>query len=306
MRSVRLIAVVALPATACSCFYHKDKCSYDICDVISRPEKIEVIEVPEAYRNREESTLKLLSGFPFISYKPVIDFYGKFPPEFYSAIKVRWRAAPFEKANYWRMRWDPYVYDFIYTRPLWIGNFSLKYEDFLKNLAVSFNVSDEETEILKNWIKQGGVLWIESAIFVSTYDMELRKIGINDIIKFARRLEKCKLFGRKLKVFILKAKRIDKFHTKTLIKEVTVNETSGLSEVLSGVKRLLLTQEDYIGIYFTVDGVPIVKDGRRVYSSYVTYGKGKIITTVPFDFSNVHYDGELYRWNLLRWAVKRK
>jgi len=309
MRFMKLIVIVLLVLTANSCFYYREKCSYDICDVISQPEEIEVIEVPETYRDREENTLKLLDGFPFISYKPVIDFYGKFPPEFYSAIKVRWKAVSFEKADYWRMRWDPYIYDFIYVRPIWIGNFSLKEKDLLKNLAISFNVSDEEMKILKDWIRQGGVLWLESAIFISTYDMELKKISMKDILKFARELKKCELFGKKLKIFILKATKIDKFHTKILTKEVDVSKNSTSSEVneiLNGVNKILLTQEDYIGIYFTVDGTPIVRDSKRIYSSYINYGKGKVITTVPFDFFNVHYDGELYRWNLLLWTMKKK
>ena len=309
MRFVNLSVVVLLALVMNSCFLYKEKCSYDICDVIAQPEEINVVEVSEPYREREEDTLKLLSGFPFISYRPVIDFYGKFPPEFYSSIKMKWKAIPFEKADYWKMRWDPYIYDFIYVKPIWIGNFSLKSDDLLRNLAINFNVSDKEIKILKDWLKQGGVLWIESAIFVSSYDMELNKIDMKKLLNFVHKLKECKFFGKNLRVFIFKTTKIDKFHTKTLMKEIEVSKNSTSSEVnklLNGINKLLLTQEDYAGIYFTVDGTPIVMDGKRTYSSYINYGKGKVITTVPFDFFNVYYDGELYRWNLLLWAMEKK
>ena len=310
MRFVKpIIVVILLALTTNSCFFYKEKCSYDICDIITHPEEINVIEVAEPYRERKESTLKLLSDFPFISYKPIIDFYGKFPPEFYSSIKIKWKAIPFEKADYWRMRWDPYIYDFIYIKPIWIGNFSLKSDDLLENLAINYNVSDEEVRILKDWLKQGGVLWIESAIFVSSYDMELNKIDMKKLLNFAYKLKKCKLFGKNLKVFIFRTTRVDKFHTKTLIKEIEVSKNSlspKVKEILNDINKLLLIQDDYIGIYFTVDGTPIVTDGKKTYSSYINYGKGKVITTAPFDFLNVHYDGELYRWNLLLWAMKER
>lgn len=294
------LLMLVLLTSLSSCYREKSKCNFDICDILNTSEKIELIEVPDKYRDIDEETKNLLKDFPFISYKPILDFYGKFPPEFYSSIKLKWKSAPFEKANYWRLRWDPKFYDFIYLKPFWIGNLSLKTNDLLKNFAISLNVSPEEIEILENWVKNGGNLWIESAIFISSYDLSLRKIKRKQILSFLRKLNKCKLFGRKIRVFLIKAKRIDKFHVKPVLKEVNVDKDRRFFE---GVKKLLLKQEDYIGIYFTIDGTPIIKSNGRVYSSYIEYGKGKVITTVPFDFINTYFDGELYRWKLLLWAM---
>ena len=65
-----------------------------------------------------------------------------------------------------------------------------------------------------------------------------------------------------------------------------------------------MQQNDYVGIYLTVQGNPIVRSGGRVYASYVASGKGKIITLAPFDFQDSYHDGELFRLLLLAWALE--
>jgi hypothetical protein len=284
-------------------------CKYDICDIISQPESISIIETQQSHSidNKAYNKNTMLDGFPFVSYKPVIDFSGKFPPEFYSSIKLRWNAAPIEKANFWDLRWNPYLYDVIYAKPFWIGDFKLKSNDLIEDMSRSYNISSKEIGILKNWVKQGGTLWIESALYISSYDVSLNKLNTRKIVRIANKLRRTRLFGRKLNVFILKSRRIDRFHTKPLRRCINVKKyQSSLPKALVNVDRLLLNQYDYVGIYFTLNGKPIVRDGVLTYASYIEYGKGMIVTTVPFDFINVHYDGEMYRWNMLNWIIDNR
>ncbi len=309
--SVFLSSVLLLSGCAEYNNIHKSKkkcnvCEYDICDIISQPEHINIIEMPEYSKSTKDVTKReMLSGFPFISYKPIIDFGGKFPPEFYSSIRFRWKAVSFNNANYWNLRWNPHLYDIIYVKPLWIGDFSFKSEDFLKDLSYTYNVSFRELNILKNWIKNGGVLWIESAIYISSYDVALNRLNRSRLSRLFRKIRRIKILGQKVNTFALRARMIDKFHTKPLNKTVVISKSlSKQPNLLRGIHRLKLTQYDYLGAYFTVRGKQIIKYNGKVYASYINYGKGKIITTIPFDFLDVHYDGELYRWNLLMWLLK--
>ena len=80
-------------------------------------------------------------------------------------------------------------------------------------------------------------------------------------------------------------------------------ETAGIKEINQNVHSLLLEQSDYIGIYFSIGGIPLIQSGDIMYASYVKYGKGKIITLAPFDFKHTHYDGEILRLDLLSWAL---
>jgi len=310
MKTLIKIAIVGLAlfvVSGCSTNRkaYRKACVYDICDILSQPEKINIVETPVYTHGKTNLTRKqLLNSFPFVAYRPIIDFYGKFPPEFYSSIKCKWSAASFQNADYWSLRFNPYMYDIIYVKPLWIGDFSLKSEDFLKDLSYTYNVSFKELDILKNWIKGGGVLWIESAIYISSYDISLNRLTRKKLALLFRKLKKLRILGKKIELFVLRAKKIDKFHTKPLNKTIIVTKSlSRQPGLLRGIDRLKLSQYDYLGVYFTVKGKPIIKYRGRVYASYINYGKGKIITTVPFDFVDVHYDGELYRWNLLKWIM---
>ncbi len=61
----------------------------------------------------------MLKGFPFVSHQPIINYRGKFPPEFYGKVKQRWRAESLAAADIWGLRGNPNLYDVIYATPLW-------------------------------------------------------------------------------------------------------------------------------------------------------------------------------------------
>jgi hypothetical protein len=275
------------------------------CDVSPQSEKVYTFSIPPESTSREirDNKPDILKGFPFISSQPVTNFRGKFPPEFYSDIKYRWNAEYIGFVDFWKLRYNQHLYDVIYIDPMWIGDLSLGENDFLKNIIYSYNISDEQFKILETWIRNGGILWMEPAIFISSYDYNLNKFDDEKLKNLVDRLKTMTILGNKLNVQTFTAKKIDEFNMEKLSIEVTPEKIQDMDGLDKDVKKLLLEQSDYIGIYITVDGPPIIKSGNTVYASYVDYGSGKIITLAPFDFRNVHYDGEIFRLDLLSWAL---
>ena len=274
-------------------------------DISAKPEEIYTFSISHESTSREVKDTKpdIVKGFPFVSAQPFGNFMGKFPPEFYSGIKYKWNAEYITFVDFWKLRYNQHLYDVIYINPMWIGDLSLKGEDFMKNIAYSYNISDEQMKILDKWVKDGGILWFESAIFISSYDYHLNKFDDEKLKNLIERLRSMTLYGNKLNVQTLTAKRIDDFNVEKLKLEITPEKIQSAGEITDHVNRLLIEQPDYVGIYITADGNPVIKSGDTVYASYVKYGKGKIITLAPFDFKNVHYDGEIFRLDLLSWAL---
>lgn len=275
-------------------------------DLSATPEDIYIFEVSPKSTSREIQYDKpdILKGFPFISAHPVSGFTGKFPPEFYSANKLRWHAEYITFADFWNLRHNQHLYDVIYMNPVWIGALTLREDDLMKNIAYSYNIPSEKVMILDKWIKDGGILWIESAIFISSYDYNLNKFNDEKMSALTNSIGAMTLFGNNLRVHTLTARRIDEFNVEKLsLKIVPDKNIPGIRQINQSVNALLLEQPDYIGIYFSIDGVPFLQSGDKVYGSYVKYGKGKIITIAPFDFKHAHYDGEILRLDLLSWAL---
>ncbi|NWF98256.1 MAG: hypothetical protein HXY52_04885 [Nitrospirae bacterium] len=276
-------------------------------DLDANKEEVYTFSIPANSISRElkDITPEILKGFPFVSFQPVSNFKGKYPPEFYTRIKHEWTAETLKSADIWKLRNDKNIYDFLYTTPLWIGDLQLTQNDLLKNIVYSSNISEEQFNVLENWIKQGGILWIESAIFISSYDYNLNNFNEKKIKDITDRLSVMTIFGNKVHVRTSYAKRIDEFNTEKLSMVISPEQNIIKRIMLLDrqIDKLLLEQTDYVGIYITLDGEPLIKSGDSVYASYINYGKGKIITIVPFDFKNVHYDGELLRLNLILWAL---
>ena len=274
-------------------------------DLSPQPQEVYTFSIPSESTSREIGDNKpdILKGFPFVSAQPVTNFRGKFPPEFYSAIKYRWNAEYIGFVDFWKLRYNQHLYDVIYVNPMWIGDLSLGGNDFLKNVVYSYNISEEQFKILEQWLRNGGILWMEPAIYISSYDYNLNRFNDEKLKNLVDRLKAMTILGNKLNVWTLTAGKIDEFNTERLSVEITPEQIQDIDGMDMDVKRLLLEQTDYIGIYVTVDGTPIIKSAGTVYASYVNYGKGKIIVLAPFDFRNVHYDGEIFRLDLLSWAL---
>jgi hypothetical protein len=248
----------------------------------------------------------IVKGFPFVAHQTVNNFKGKFPPEFYKSMDKKVRAETLKEVNFWNLSNNPALYDVIYVKPLWLGDLKLKNNDLLESLAYSYNISTEQLAILNAWVQQGGILWMEAGIYISAYDYNFNKFDDKKLNQLLLSLSKMELDGRKLNLKMLKAKKTDALHVDTLYHEILfdkMEQRGDIKEVSDKIGSLLIEQTDYIGIYISVDGVPIIKSNNSVYASYVKSGKGTILTLAPFDFKNAYYDGELFRLTLLNWAL---
>ena len=298
------ISIVLLVVVAAGC---APKIQPSPSEVYQMPPEVYTFSVPADSISREikEKKPEILKDFPFVSYHPATDFRGKYPPEFYSQFKSRWKAESLKAADIWRLRHDPNYYDVLYAPALWIGNLTLKGQDFMKVIAGADNLPDEQLAVIEEWVRQGGTLWFESAIYISAYDYSLSQFTDAKLDDMVRTLSGMKLFGNAIRVNSFKARKIDEFHTDMFVSEVIPEETtdSQAAGITRDVKKLLLEQSDYVGIYFTIEGSPLIQAGGTVYASSAEYGKGKVITLAPFDFRNARYDGEMLRFDMMSWIM---
>jgi hypothetical protein len=292
----------------CSCSSGKDQL---ITDYLQKPEEVHIFTVPANAFSREvlDNKAHLLNGFPFISTQSVTNNKGKFPPEFYASALKEFHVESLQKVDFWSLKNNPHLYDVIYIKPMLIGEFKIKGKDLLESIAYSYNISTDQLAILDNWIKSGGILWLESGIYISLYDYKFNKFSDKELESFLRKLNGMTLFDRKLNILILRAKKTDEIHVEGISQEIVSGESGTfgeVSEINEKIRSLLLEQSDYIGIYLSVDATPIIKKGNKVYASYLELGKGKIITLPPFDFVSTYHDGELFRLTLLSWALDNR
>jgi hypothetical protein len=280
-------------------------------DYLRKGDDVRIFTVPLNGLSREnaENGPETLQGFPFITFQPVLKFRGKYSPEFYARFPRTWKAESIRNVDFWKLRDNPSLYDVIYVTPLWVGDLKTSRKDLLSSLAYSLNIPGEQVEILREWIRRGGVLWMESVFYSSSYDYRFKTCGEERINGLARSLGAMSLFGRGLNVFPMRAKITDAFTVEKLSHEIRYHGSAkaGSVEPINAVVRsLLLEQTDYLCLYVTVDGIPVIRDGNRILASYVDVGRGKVLTLAPFDFRNAYYDGELFRLTLLTWALGDK
>jgi len=303
-----LLALLAALPLCFSCAAPHDAA---LDDYLAKQDDVPVFSVPLNGLSREAAATgpEILQGFPFLSFQPVMKFRGKFPPEFYARFPRTWKAEAIRNVDFWKLRDNPALYNVIYVPPIWVGDIKTPRKDLLASLAVSFNIPEEQVEILGHWIRQGGVLWMESAFYSSSYDHRFRTDSEDRADRLIRSLGSMTLFGHGLNVLPMKAKITEAFSVETLSYEIRYRppaKAGAVEPVNRAVRSLLLEQTDYLCLYVTVAGTPIIRDGNRVLASYADVGKGKVITLAPFDFRNTYFDGELFRLTLLSWALGNK
>ncbi|MEI6206171.1 MAG: hypothetical protein WCP20_05275 [Desulfuromonadales bacterium] len=216
------------------------------------------------------------------------------------------RSESLQQVDFWSLKKNPNLYDVIYIKPMLLGEFKVKGKNLLENIAYTYNISADQLIILDNWVQNGGILWIESAIYISLYDYKFNKFSDKELESFLTKLNGMSLYDRKLNVHMLRAKKTDDIHVEGISQEIVASASGtfgDIREINEKIRTLLLEQSDYIGIYLSVAATPIIKNGDKVYASYVESGKGKVITLPPFDFVKTSHDGELFRLTLLSWAL---
>lgn len=237
--------------------------------------------------------------------KKGVDIKGKFDDRFYASMDLIYRAKNIRNVDFWQLRDAPQTLDYIYIKPLWIKEYRKLTNDLLANICYSYNLSEEEQEILKEWIRQGGKLWVEFGLFSTRYDqfnrngeIAQRKIAAtihND-------LNGLRFLGNTFHIYTFRAKNLDFINYKSTYKAFTIDTTRSK---LKGIRRLRLDIDNFIQTQVVISGEPLVVDKYgRTLVSIKKYGNGYIISLLPFEYKDAYYDGELLRWKLLFYTLK--
>ena len=296
------ILIVFLFITGCSTQYEKS-----LGKKILSPESVEVYDIyVENIYAQPNNRIRLLQKFPFISNQPVLDFHGKFSDEFYDKLDYRYKAAPLKDVDFWKLRTNPFIEDFIYVLPIWVNKFQRVSNDLFENIGYSYNLSHKEQEILKWWIGEGGIFWIEGGIYSTRYDTfkrngEIASKQINQkIIQNSKNLH---FFDKKVKTYIYQSKRIDLINYLPL--KITFKTDTTLN-YFQDIKKLKIQTQNYLSADFLVQTESLVKSkDNKVLVSFVPYGKGGVVFVRPFEFKDKRFDGELLRWKLLYFLLNK-
>ncbi len=274
---------------------------------ILSPESVEIydISVDNFWKNVNNGR-KLLKDFPFVSYKPIVGFKGKFSNQFYSKIDYRYKFDNIKDVDFWKLRTNPFAEDFIYVLPMWVNEFKRVSNDLFEDIGYTYNLSTKEQEILKWWIGEGGILWIEGGLYSTRYDTfkkngEIDKVAINN--KIRQKSANLKFFDRRVHTYVYKSKRVDSINYEPL--ELNYKTKSKYS-YFRDIKNLQIKTDNFLTANFIPKGDYLLESLKnKPLVSFIRYGKGGIIFLRPFEFQDKRYDGELLRWRLIYWLMNR-
>ena len=302
MKRLSILALFVLFVVGCSTKYEER-----LEQKILSPESVEVydVNVRNIYAH-PNNRIRLLQKFPFISNQPVLDFHGKFSDEFYDKLDYKYKATPLKDVDFWKLRTNPFLEDFIYVLPTWANKFKRVSSDLFEDIAYSYNLSLKEQEILKWWIGEGGILWIEGGIYSTRYDTFKRngEIASKQISKkIIQKSKNLHFFDKKVKTYIYKSKKIDFINYIPL--KITF-QTENKLDYFKDIKKLKIKTQNYLNADFLAQAEYLVtsKDNKPLVS-FVPYGKGGVIFVRPFEFKDKRYDGELLRWKLLYFLLNK-
>jgi len=255
----------------------------------------------------EHKSREVLTRFPFISLQKGIQPKGRFPDEFYRGMEHLYKAQNIKDVDFWELEKRPRSLDFIYILPVSMNEYRDLSRDLFTNLCYSYNISKEEQEILKEWISQGGILWVESGVYSTKYDLFTRG-GEIATAKISRRIKRNvagkRFLNHPIRSYLFKSDNLDLVNY--IPKELPF--TIGSADPLfKRIKRLRLNLDNYLHHYFVIGGRPLIRDRKgRTLASITQYKNGFIVSLLPFEYSDAYYDGELFRWKLLYYVLKRK
>jgi len=274
---------------------------------ILSPESVEIYDIAvDNVWHKINNGRVLLKDFPFVSYKPILDFNGKFSNQFYDKIDYRYKFAPLKDVDFWKLRTNPFLEDFIYVLPTWANEFKRVSNDLFSNIGYSYNLSSKEQEILKWWIGEGGILWIEGGIYSTRYDTfkkngEIDSKAIN--AKITRKSQNLRFFDRRIKTYIYKSKRVDAINYKTL---KLAYKTKSKIAYFYDIKDLQILTDNFLTADFMPKGDYLLESTKgKPLVSFIQYGKGGVVFLRPFEFQDKRYDGELLRWRLIFFLMNK-
>ncbi len=243
-----------------------------------------------------------LHKFPFISEDADLDFKGHFPVEFYQRMKYNFKAKELKNVDFWKLKIYPYSLDVIYVKPVWLEDFKRVDDNLLDNLCYTFNISKREEEILLWWLKNGGVLWLETGIYATGFEyikrdgtINLKKIK-NKIFNVTKNL---KFFDYNVQTTTFTQKSFQSISLTSGVKFVYFNNLKVDNMIFKDIKKLKVVLKYPIETFFTLKAKGLITYKGLPLLNVLSYGKGLIIMMLPFDYLDANFDGELLRWKLL-------
>lgn len=223
---------------------------------------------------------------------------GKFSVQFYERLRARPAVAALAQVDVWELRRRPRRHDIITIGPTPIGRYSGRRE-LLDQLAATDGLSPDKAQVLLNWVRTGGVLWIEFGVTVQGHEWVNRDARtlppLPDLTGFT-------MLGLPTHAITFEAKRTGPFTFEPTVFPLR-NEAS--HPATADVKSLSLTQSNSKTAYLVLDAAPgqaLILDGTSVYATVVPFERGKVISTIPFDQWAAE-DGEKFRINLFEWLA---
>jgi len=227
--------------------------------------------------------------FPFITEKPRRYYKGRFPSEFYKQNGVDLRSSSLDKVDLWSLELHPERLDVIYTNPIWIEDYKNISDDLFVNICYTYNLSDKQQNILKIWIENGGIFWIENGIYATGNELNSRK----------KIPKKQHFLG--LNVRSSHYNLTDRTHSTVIL----FNHLQ-TSKGFENIHALQLNLDRSAQTFFIIEGEDLIREkSGKVLLSSANYGKGKIISMLPFESYDAYRDGEMLRWNLLKVLTKK-
>ena len=298
-----LLPIAALLFTGCA-----TKSEMNLQKKILSPESVEIYDISVDNFWREVTNgRRLLKTFPFVSVKPIIDYRGKFSDQFYDKIDYRYKADKLKNVDFWKLRYNPFIDDFIYVLPTWANNFKRISNDLFEDIGYSYNLSSKEQDILKWWISKGGILWIEGGIYATRYDTfkkngEIDEKAINDEIY--KKGSNLTFFNKKVNLYVYKSKKLDRINYKRL--KLSFGTKSNIN-YFKEIKNLKIVTDNYISADFMPEGEVLLSDKKgRALVTFIRYGRGGVVFLRPFEFQDKRFDGELLRWKILYYLLEKR
>ncbi len=274
---------------------------------ILSPESVEIYDVSvDNFLKNANNGRKLLKDFPFVSYRPIVGFKGKFSDQFYSKIDYRYKFDNIKNVDFWKLRTNPFAEDFIYVLPKWVNEFKRVSNDLFEDIGYTYNLSDKEQDILKWWIGEGGILWIEGGIYSTRYDTfkkngTIDKVAINN--KIRQKSANLKFFDKPVHTYIYESKKIDSINYEPLQLNY---KTKSKYPYFSDIKNLQIKTDNFLTADFLPKGDYLLESSKgKPLVSFIRYGKGGVVFLRPFEFQDKRFDGELLRWRLIYWLMNR-
>ena len=208
--------------------------------------------------------------------------------------------------DFWKLRENIHAENFIYVLPMWTNQFQRVSSDLFEDIAYSNNLSSNDQEILKLWIHEGGVLWVEGGLYSTKYDA-FNKDGEIDIStinkKMVAKTQGLSFMDHTVKTYTHESEKVDSINYEPI--ELSYKTNSSI-DYFKDIKNLQVVTKNYLSVDFIPSGQNLIESSNgEPLVTFIKYGKGGVVFLRPFEFENKTFDGELLRWKLISYFMDK-